>query len=245
MSVNAIIQARCGSTRFPAKVFAEINGNPLIWHVVDRLRYAKRIDRIIIATTVSSMDDKIEEWCRDNGVDCFRGSEENVLNRYYNASEAFPSDYVVRITADDPFKEPAVIDAVITKLIDEGYDHVTNNLPPSFPEGLDCEAFKKTALDRSEKDAETVFEREHVTQYIYHHPEIFKIGNVSCDRQLSHLRWTIDKEIDLEMVRAVYANRNPNSKGILLMDEILQILKDNPEIEKINSEVERSAMYKK
>ena len=167
------------------------------------------------------------------------------LNRYFSASEAFPSDYVVRITADDPFKEPAVIDAVITKLIEEGYDHVTNNLPPSFPEGLDCEAFKKAALDRSEKEAETDFEREHVTQYIYHHPEIFKIGNVSCDRQLSNLRWTIDKEVDLEMVRAVYAKRNPKNTGILLMDEILQILKDNPEIEKINSEVERSAMYKK
>lgn len=245
MSVHAIIQARCGSTRFPAKVFADINGMPLIWHVVDRLRHAKKIDKIIIATTVSPKDDRIEEWCKENGVDFFRGSEENVLNRYYSASEAFPSDYVVRITADDPFKEPSVVDAVITKLIDEGYDHVTDNLPPSFPEGLDCEAFTKKALDQSERDAETDFEREHVTQYIYHHPEIFKIGNVSCDRNLSHLRWTIDKEVDLEMVRAVYAKRNHNNTGILLMDEIFQILKDNPEIEKINSEVERSAMYKK
>ena len=245
MKVYAIIQARCGSTRFPDKVFADINGNPLIWHSVNRLRQAKKIDKIIIATTVSPKDDKIEEWCKENGVDFFRGSEENVLNRYYSASEAFPSDYVVRITADDPFKEPAVIDAVITKLIEEGYDHVTDNLPPSFPEGLDCEAFTKKALDQSERDAETNFEREHVTQYIYHHPEIFKIGNVSCDRNLFHLRWTIDKEVDLEMVRAVYAKRNPKNTGILLMDEILQILKDNPEIEKINSEVERSAMYKK
>ena len=244
MSVNAIIQARCGSTRFPNKVFALIDGKPLLWHVVNRLKYATKIDDIIVATTVSEKDDKIEEWCKENNIHCFRGSEENVLNRYYSASQAFPSDYVVRITADDPFKEPKVIDAVITKLIEEGYDHVTNNLPPSFPEGLDCEAFKKSALDRSEKDVETDFEREHVTQYIYHHPEIFKIGNVSCNKQLSHLRWTIDKEVDLEMVRAVYAKRDPNNNGILLLDEILQILKDNPEIEKINSEVERSAMYK-
>lgn len=244
MKVNAIIQARCGSTRFPNKVFALIDGKPLIWHVVDRLKYAKKIDDIIVATTVSAKDDKIEEWCRDNNVHCFRGSEENVLNRYYSASEAFPSDYVVRITADDPFKEPKVIDAVITKLIEEGYDHVTNNLPPSFPEGLDCEAFKKEALDRSEKEAETAFEREHVTQYIYHHPEIFKIGNVSNDEDLSYLRWTVDKDVDFEMVKAVYAHRNPKNKGILLMDEILDILKANPEIAKINSEVERSAMYK-
>lgn len=244
MSVNAIIQARCGSTRFPNKVFALIDGKPLLWHVVNRLKYATMIDDIIVATTVSEKDDKIEEWCKDNNVHCFRGSEENVLNRYYSASEAFPSDYVVRITADDPFKEPKVIDAVITKLIEEGYDHVTNNLPPSFPEGLDCEAFKKSALDRSEKEAETAFEREHVTQYIYHHPEIFKIGNVSNGENLSYLRWTVDKDVDFEMVKAVYAHRNPANKGILLMDEILEILKANPEIEKINSEVERSAMYK-
>ena len=244
MSVNAIIQARCGSTRFPNKVFALIDGKPLLWHVVNRLKYATKIDDIIVATTVSEKDDKIEEWCKENNVHCFRGSEENVLNRYYSASEAFPSDYVVRITADDPFKEPKVIDAVITKLIEEGYDHVTNNLPPSFPEGLDCEAFKKSALDRSEKEAETAFEREHVTQYIYHHPEIFKIGNVSNGVNLSYLRWTVDKDVDFEMVKAVYAHRNPANKGILLMDEILEILKANPEIEKINSEVERSAMYK-
>ena len=244
MSVNAIIQARCGSTRFPNKVFALIDGKPLLWHVVNRLKYATKIDDIIVATTVSEKDDKIEEWCKENDVHCFRGSEENVLNRYYSASEAFPSDYVVRITADDPFKEPKVIDAVITKLIEEGYDHVTNNLPPSFPEGLDCEAFKKSALDRSEKEAETAFEREHVTQYIYHHPEIFKIGNVSNGENLSYLRWTVDKDVDFEMVKAVYAHRNPANKGILLMDEILEILKANPEIENINSEVERSAMYK-
>lgn len=244
MSVNAIIQARCGSTRFPNKVFALIDGKPLLWHVVNRLKYATKIDDIIVATTVSEKDDKIEQWCKENHFHCFRGSEENVLNRYYSASEAFPSDYVVRITADDPFKEPKVIDAVITKLIEEGYDHVTNNLPPSFPEGLDCEAFKKSALDRSEKEAETAFEREHVTQYIYHHPEIFKIGNVSNLENLSYLRWTVDKDVDFEMVKAVYTHRNPANKGILLMDEILDILKANPEIEKINSEVERSAMYK-
>lgn len=244
MTVNAIIQARCGSTRFPNKVFALIDGKPLLWHVVNRLKYATKIDDIIVATTISEKDDKIEEWCKENNVHCFRGSEENVLNRYYSASEAFPSDYVVRITADDPFKEPKVIDAVITKLIEEGYDHVTNNLPPSFPEGLDCEAFKKLALDRSEKEAETAFEREHVTQYIYHHPEIFKIGNVSNAENLSYLRWTVDKDVDFEMVKAVYAHRNPANKGILLMDEILDILKVYPEIEKINSEVERSAMYK-
>ena len=150
---------------------------------------------------------------------------------------------MVRITADDPFKEPAVIDAVVNKLVNGGYDHVTNNLPPSFPEGLDCEAFTKAALDRSEREAETAFEREHVTQYIYHHPEIFRIGNVSNGVDLSSLRWTIDKDADLEMVRAVYAHRDKSRSGILLMDEILAILEAYPEIARMNAAVERSAMY--
>ena len=243
MSVHAIIQARCGSSRFPEKVFADIAGKPLLWHVVERLRYAGTIDRIIVATTVSPQDDRIEQWCRESGIDCFRGSENDVLNRYYCASQAFPSDYVVRITADDPFKEPSVIDAVVGKLIREGYDHVTNNLPPSFPEGLDCEAFRKEALDLSEQKAETDYEREHVTQYIYHHPELFRIGNVQCDRQLSHLRWTIDRDADLQMVRSVYAHRKNGRQGLLLMDEILEILEAHPEISAINSHVERSGMY--
>ena len=243
MTVNAIIQARCGSTRFPNKVFADVNGKPLIWHVVNRLTHAKTIDKIVIATTTNSKDDIIEKWCKENNVACYRGSESDVLNRYYSASVAHPSDVVVRITADDPFKEPAVIDAVVNKLINEGYDHVTNNFPPSFPEGLDCEAFKFSALKKSEETTQDPFEREHVTQYIYHNPDKFKIGNVSSENNLSYLRWTIDKEEDYEMVKEIYAHRDPKNSGILLLDEILDILDKNPEISNINSSVERSAMY--
>lgn len=244
MTTHAIIQARCGSTRFPNKVFADINGKPLIWHVVDRLAHAKTIDKIVIATTTNAKDDKIEAWCKENNVPVFRGSEDDVLNRYYSASVAYPSDIVVRITADDPFKEPAVIDAVVSKLINEGYDHVTNNFPPSWPEGLDCEAFTFAALKESEETTHDSFEREHVTQYIYHNPDKFKIGNVASDVNLSGYRWTIDKEVDYEMVKAVYAHRDPKNTSILLLDEILEILKNNPEIAQINSSVERSAMYK-
>lgn len=244
MIVNAIIQARCGSTRFPNKVFADIDGKPLIWHVVDRLKHAKTIDKIVIATTTNTKDDIIENWCKENGVACYRGSENDVLNRYYLASVAFPSDVVVRITADDPFKEPSVIDAVVNKLINEGYDHVTNNFPPSFPEGLDCEAFKFSALKESEETTHDTFEREHATQFIYHNPDKFKIGNVSSSKNVSHLRWTIDKEVDYEMVKAIYAHRAPQNTGLLLLDEILDILEKNPEISLINSSVERSAMYK-
>lgn len=242
MKVNAIIQARCGSTRFPNKVFAIINNKPLIWHVVNRLKYAKKIDDIVIATTTNPKDDAIERWCIEEEIKVYRGSEDDVLNRYYMASLKYPSDVVVRITADDPFKEPSVIDAVIGKLIEEKLDLSTNNFPPSFPEGLDCEAFTSDVLKIMEEEAIDLFEREHVTQYVYHHPERFRIGNVKSDIDRSNLRWTIDKEKDYEMVQKIYEHRGSNT-GILLMNEILDILKQNPDISKINSSVERSAMY--
>ncbi|MCR5669028.1 MAG: glycosyltransferase family protein [Lachnospiraceae bacterium] len=241
MKTNVIIQARCGSTRLPNKVFADINGNPLIWHVVNRLKECKKIDEIVIATTTNSADDAIEAWCKAEEVSCFRGDESDVLNRYYEASKAFPSDIVVRITADDPFKEPAVIDEVIEKLITGRYDLVTNNFPPSFPEGLDCEAFTAAVLNKMEHESSDAFEREHVTQYVYRNPSMFKIGNVLNTSNLSKYRWTIDDQLDLEMVRQVYKNRK--GAGMLLMDEILEILQENPKIQEINSEVKRSAMY--
>lgn len=243
MTVNAIVQARCGSTRFPNKVFVDIEGKPLLWHVINRLKYAQMIDDIIIATTNDPKDDKIREWCYKESVKCFRGSEEDVLNRYYSASVAFPSDIVVRVTADDPFKEPEVIDKVIRKLIDDGLDLVTNNFPPSFPEGLDCEAFTFKVLQLMENSTQDAFEREHVTQYAYHNPDKIRIGNVVSDRQLSFYRWTIDNKEDYEMIKAIYEKREDGAEGILLMDEILNILRLNPEIASINSQVERSAMY--
>lgn len=242
MYVNAIIQARCGSTRFPRKIFAEIDGIPLLWHVVNRLKDAETIDGIIVATTVNPEDDETEGWCRENGVRCFRGSSGDVLNRYYSASRAYPSEVIVRITADDPFKEPAVIDRVVRKVKDEGADLATNNFPPSFPEGLDCEAFTFAVLEKMEREAKDNFEREHVTQYVYRRPEQFRIANVSSGRPLSAYRWTIDNKEDYEMVKAIYAHREKRN-GILKMDEILDILEKYPEIAKINAQVKRSAMY--
>ena len=243
MTVNAIIQARCGSTRFPNKVFADINGKPLLWHAVNRLKYAKMINGIVVATTINNKDDIIEKWCHNENINCFRGSEDDVLNRYYNASVAFPSNVIVRVTADDPFKEPKVIDCVVAKLIDEKLDLVTNNFPPSYPEGLDCEAFSFNTLKFMEKNAYDPFEREHVTQYAYHNTDKFKIGNVVSEKKLSAYRWTIDTLEDYNMVKSIYAKRKEKSNNILLMNEILEILNDNPEILDINSNIQRSTMY--
>lgn len=239
----AIIQARCGSTRFPNKVFAEICGHPLIWHVVNRLKFAKNISTIVLATTVNPLDDKLEMWATENGVKCFRGSENDVLNRYYEAAQTVSEEVIVRITADDPFKEPHIIDATIQKLNDENLDFVCNNNPPTFPEGLDCEVFTKAGLAVEEMKSTSDFEREHVTQYFYHNPTSFKMANISNSENLSYLRWTIDTETDFDMVKRIYKTLYKTDQEIFHMEEILAFLKKNPDIAKMNSNVHRSAMY--
>lgn len=241
--IVAIIQARCGSTRFPNKIFSDIDGKPLIWHVTERLKYAKSIDDIVVATTTNVKDNIVDRWCVRNSIKCFRGSENNVLNRYYMATETYPADIIVRITADDPFKEPLVIDAVVNTLIEGHYDYVTNNYPPSYPEGLDCEAFTRNTLITMEKNATEDIEKEHVTQYIFRHLNEFNIKNVSSREMLKNYRWTIDTKEDLQMVREIYNKRRECNKGILLMKEILSIINENPEIVEINAKVHRSLMY--
>lgn len=206
MNVVAIIQARCDSTRFPNKVFADLCGRPFIWHVVNRLKFAQSLDHIVLATTNRPSDDKLYNWAKESGVDVYRGSESNVLNRYFEAANYSKADVVVRITADDPFKEPVLIDKAVNTLQKGGYDFVCNNYPPSYPEGVDIEVLSKNTLDRVVSLSFSDFEREHVTQYIYHHPEDFKIFNISnTEGNFSYLRWTVDTEKDFQMVTRIYS----------------------------------------
>lgn len=245
MKVVAIIQARCGSTRFPNKIFADLCGKPFIWHVVNRLRFAQSLDHIVLATTDRPSDDKLYNWAKENGVDVYRGSENNVLNRYYEAANYSKADVIVRITADDPFKEPVLIDEAVHMLQNGEYDFVCNNCPPSYPEGLDIEVFTKMALDKEEAFSTNDFEREHVTQYIYRYPEYFKMFNLSNGGEnLSYLRWTVDTEKDFQMVTRIYSFLYKNDSEIFHMDDILRLLKEHPEIERMNSDVTRSEMYK-
>lgn len=243
MKTVAIIQARCGSSRFPEKVFANLSGHPLIWHVVNRVRNSSMVDEVVVATTTNPIDDKLYEWCVANSVPVNRGSENDVLNRFYETAKKFNADVVVRITADDPFKEPRLIDEAINTLVSETADYVCNNFPPTYPEGTDVEVLTFDALEKQELNSTSDYEREHVTQYIYHNPQDFKMLNLSNSEDLSYLRWTIDTEKDFKMVKTIYDNLYSSDDKIFHMDDILKFLKDNPEVATMNSDVKRSAMY--
>ncbi len=179
MNVVAIIQARTGSTRLPNKVFCELSGKPLLYHVVQRIRLSSEIDKIVVATTTSKSDDSIDNWAKENGVSCFRGSEENVLERYYYAAEKYKADLIVRITADDPFKDYRIIDNAVRIMQEYNLDFVCNNSPVSFPEGLDVEVLSMSSLTKIIiKIQQQKFEKEHVTQHIHLNKDKFNIFNI-------------------------------------------------------------------
>ena len=243
--VLAIIQARMGSTRLPGKTIIDICGKPLLFHIIKRVQYSKLIAEIVVATTENKKDDIILNLCDKLGVKCFRGSESDVLDRFYQCAKEFKTEIIARITADDPFKDPVVINKVIKKILtDVTLDYVSNTIKPTYPEGLDIEVFTFNALRKAWKEARIPSEREHVTPYIWNNPEIFRIINIENDIDLSHLRWTLDTPRDLKFTREVYKRLFVTGK-IFLMNEILTLLDREPWLLGINKGIERDVGYRK
>ncbi|MBC8431759.1 MAG: aminotransferase class III-fold pyridoxal phosphate-dependent enzyme [Desulfobacterales bacterium] len=235
--IMAIIQARMGSTRLPGKVLADINGRPMLWHVVHRVQSAKSIDHVVVATSVNPADDPVAGYCLDNGYRYFRGSETDVLDRYYQAAKQFKAETVVRITADCPLMDPLVVDKVVKTFLKGDYDYVTNTLRYTFPDGIDVEVFSFPALKTAWQEAKSPLEREHVTPYLRNSGR-FRICNVENEVDLSnrYLRWTVDEPSDLEFIRALYS-KNGSGGLALSMDAILRLLDQKPELTKINNSI--------
>ena len=242
IKVIAIIQARTGSTRLPNKVFYEISGKPLLHHVVERIRPSSEIDKIVVATTKSKNDDLINNWAKENGISCFRGSEENVLERYYYAAEKYNADLIVRITADDPFKDYRIIDNAVRIIKENNLDFVCNNSPVSFPEGLDVEVLTMNSLKKSFQNSKTMFEKEHVTQHIHLNKNKFKVFNIINNINLSHYRWTLDTIEDYNFTKLIYDNLYINDE-IFLPEEIYKLLEQKPFLLDINKNVKKSTLY--
>ena len=242
MNIIAIIQARCNSSRLNNKVLADIDGKSLIERVVSRIKQVGIIDKVVLATSVSVSDNRLEEWCKNAKVDFFRGSESNVLERYYQCAKAFDANIVVRITADDPFKDPVVVSHAINLLVENNYDYVSNTIKPTYPEGIDIEVFRFESLEIAFKNATLASEKEHVTPYIWKNSIKFSLFNFEYKEDLSYLRWTIDYPEDLEFARAIYTKMR-SKKEHFLMKDILCLLEKYPEIAKIQRSVIRNEGY--
>lgn len=240
--VAAIIQARMGSTRLPGKVLKELNGQALLQNIISRVEKCKTVDEILVATTVNSIDDELESWCQDREIKVFRGDENNVLKRYYDAATYIGADIIIRITADDPFKDPDVIDAVVMQLQDNQLDFSFNNCPPSFPEGLDTEVFTYQAIKKVVESKTTDFEKEHVTQYFYHNSSQFKMMNYPYIKDISNIRLTVDSEEDFILAQQIYKKLSQHGE-MFYLDDILRLLEKEPQLMQINQNVKRSAMY--
>lgn len=240
MKVVAIVQARMSSTRLPGKVLLDLEGKPLIQRVVDRI-LCSNVDKVIVATTTSMNDDKLVKWCKDHSISFFRGSENNVLERYYECAKSCDADVVVRVTSDDPFKDPLVINKAIDTLIGGQYDYVSNTIYPTFPEGVDIETFTFDALKKCFNNAVLHSDKEHVTPYIWKNDRFFSLYNFTYEENLSSLRWTIDYKEDLDFFRAVY--KHLKCKKCFLMKDILSILEQHPEFYDLQRAVVRNEGY--
>lgn len=218
-----------GSTRLPDKVLLDVAGQPMLARVVARVQRATTLDAVVVATSTHAQDDAIANWCAKAGVLCERGSEQDVLDRYYQAAHAAGADVVVRITADCPLHDPAVIDRVVERFHAGGYDYVTNTMPYTYPDGLDVEVFSMAALERAWREAAKQVEREHVTPYI-RVSGLFRTGNVEYDRDLSpfNFRWTVDEPADLEFARLVYAELA--DRPDFGLEDVLALIERSPQV---------------
>lgn len=242
MKVVAIIQARMAATRLPGKVLVDVAGRPALLHVIERARSARTVDEVMVATSTDESNDPLERFCADHAIRCFRGSEEDVLDRYHRAATGSDADVVVRLTADCPLLDPEVVDKVVQTYLDGAFDYVSNTIDCTYPDGLDAEVIRRAALDRAWREARLQSEREHVTPYLRAHPELFRIENVRHETDLSAMRWTLDEPRDLTFIRAIYKHLRPECYG---MAEVLKVLRDHPEISTINQGIARNEGYTK
>lgn len=228
MKTVAVIQARVSSSRLPGKVLADIAGEPMVIRVVDRVRQAKLVNEVVLATSTAPSDDPLAELCRQRGITCVRGSLDDVLDRFRTAVQSARADVVVRITADCPLIDPAVIDRTIDKLFTDRLDYAANFVPrASFPDGLDTEVFTAAALERAWQEARQPAEREHVTPYLRLSGK-FKAGGVTHPTDLSRHRWTVDDPADLEFVRRVY--RAIGDRPFAGLEEVMALLTARPDL---------------
>jgi spore coat polysaccharide biosynthesis protein SpsF len=256
----AIIQARYASSRLPGKVLLDIGGQPMLVHVVERTQRARTVDKVVVATTSDTSDDAVEALCLQHGYLCYRGSNQDVLDRYYQTANTYKADVIVRITADCPLIDPNVIDRTVNAFLgiangESGisnskpeianryspypipYDFAANRLPPpwgrTYPIGLDTEVCTFQGLELAWVEADQPHQREHVMPFFYDQPQRFRILHVTHDPDYGSLRWTVDTEKDLELLRQIFASFTSRDDFTWL--EVLELYERHPDLAQINS----------
>lgn len=241
MSILAIIQARASSTRLPNKVLLPLLDKPMLQHQIERVRRSTKIDTIVVATSTEISDDSIESLCKSINVPCYRGSLEDVLDRYYSAANNYSPEHVVRITGDCPVIDSEIIDQVVNQHLLSKADYTSNTIHPTYPDGLDVEVMKFNVLKEAWEKSELASEREHVTPYIKKKDNYVKI-NIENNKDLSHIRLTVDELVDYELVKFIYESiylENNNFK----LNDILILLENNLEKAKVNQGITRNEGY--
>jgi len=243
MKVVCIMQARVGSSRLPGKVLKDICGKTVLEHDINRLKLVPNIDEIVIATTVQKQDDKIVDEANRLGVKYFRGSEEDVLSRYYFAAKENNADIVIRVTSDCPCLDYNIINDMVNIFIEKNHkiDYMNNTLDRTYPRGYDVEIFSYNVLENAFKNAKRAYEREHVTPYLYDLNNKFRILSYKNSKDYSKYRVTLDTKEDFQVIDAIYSALF-NKKGYFLLQDVIEFLDKNPQIEKINKEIEQKKL---
>jgi spore coat polysaccharide biosynthesis protein SpsF len=234
--IVTVIQARSGSTRLPGKVMMDILGKPLLLRMVERVQQSKLAGTIVVAITTKHNDDIIEEICKGANLLCYRGNENDLLDRHYQAGRLYDADAVVKIPSDCPLIDPKVIDKVLQYYLDNKFDFVSNLHPATYPDGNDVEVMSSQTIEKAWQNATRTLEREHTTPYIWENPGLFKIANVAWESGLDYSmsdRWTIDYPEDFTFIKTVYEHLYPLNAAFDLQD-ILDLTRQNPAIFAIN-----------
>lgn len=241
MKILCIVQARMGSERLPGKVMRPVCHKPMISYTLDRAKKSRYIDEIVLATSVRESEQPMVDYLKENGYQVFRGEEKNVLKRYWDALQEYGGDAVIRLTGDCPLIDPVILDQVIAYFLENPFDYVRLDVPDSFIRGFDVEIFTKEALERVCQIAKDLEEdspyKEHVTLYMYRHPEKFSVGYVKGSPYYQkEYRLCVDTEEDLALVEAVYEHFNDR---FVSAKEVVAYLDANPQLAKLNQAIEQ------
>ena len=242
--IIALIQARTSSSRLPGKVLLPLEGKPMILRQIERVVRSRRVHSLQLVTSTSPDDDELAGVCEAAGVKAYRGSLDDVLDRFYQAVLPSRPAHVVRITGDCPLFDHRVLDALINFHLEGGFDYSSNALQPTWPDGLDAEVMKFSALEIAWKNAKLKSDREHVTPFIYRNKEQFRLGDFRNDEDLSGMRWTVDEPEDFELVKKIYGALISQNSDFGTSD-ILKLLGQHPEWTKLNSGISRNEGYQR